>query len=27
LWLPPPLAETSDGLLYLRTKAGRAGRM
>jgi hypothetical protein len=26
-WLPPPLAETSEGVLYLRTKAGRAARM
>jgi hypothetical protein len=27
LWLPPPLAETSEGFLYLRTKAGRAARI
>jgi hypothetical protein len=26
-WLPPPLAETSESFLYLRTKAGRAARM
>ena len=26
-WLQPPLAETSEGFLYLRTKAGRADRI